>query len=303
MKGTKTSPWSFSDGFGQKILALGMTIKEAFVQLVESLRSITEDREAGNIAQIIFEDVFHWSSPQQDRPFTSEESQLLAILLDRLQSGEPLQYVLGVADFYGLKFKVDASVLIPRPETEELVFQIISHGKKMDWQSGLDIGTGTGCIAISLKKNCPEWSLSGLDVSEQALEIARENAAINEVEIDWLALSILDEDHWVDVPKYDFIVSNPPYIPYKEKAVMSARVIDFEPDSALFVPDDDPFLFYRTIIAFSLAKLKPHGALFFEVNEFNGQLLLDMIPTPFYSQAELLKDLQGKDRILYAQRD
>lgn len=280
-----------------------MTIQEALTQFVEALRSITDEREALSIAQIVFEDVFQWTRQQQDRIFAPEEEKALHQLQARLQTGEPLQYVLGMADFYGLRFKVNPSVLIPRPETEELVFEVLQRGKGKDWQTGLDIGTGSGCIPISLKKNFPAWSLSGMDVSAEALSVASDNAILNKVEVAWLQRDILLPEASLGLPNFDFIVSNPPYIPQREKQVMSSRVLDFEPPLALFVPDEDPFLFYRRITEFAVEKLNPQGALFFEVNEFNAKTLLEQMPQSFFGRIELLQDLQGKDRILYAQRD
>lgn len=280
-----------------------MAIKVAFTQLTEWLKSITDDREALNMAHLIFEDVFHWTIHAADRPFSEREQKQLASIQTRLQTGEPLQYVLGMADFYGLKFKVNPSVLIPRPETEELVFEILNRGREKSWQKGLDIGTGSGCIPISLKKNFPAWSMTGLDISGGALSLAKDNAVLNEVEVEWLQQDILQEAGWSTLANFDFIISNPPYIPEQEKRLMSPRVTDFEPEVALFVPDQDPFLFYRTIMTLAVEKLRPKGALFFEVNEFNAKSLLEQVPRPFFSSAELLPDLQGKDRILYAQRD
>lgn len=270
--------------------------------LVTSLEITMGRREAQSVAQIVFEDVFRWRSDQNDRSLSDDEQQALQPIQERLQNGEPVQYVLGMADFYGLRFKVSPAVLIPRPETEELVYEMLQRGKDVNWETGLDIGTGSGCIPISLKKNNPAWSLTGLDVSAAALSIAEENADLNGVEVKWLEKNILERSKWASLPDYDFIVSNPPYIPVREKEVMTASVIDYEPGLALFVPDDDPFLFYRTIIEFSLEKLRPKGALFFEVNEYNAQKLLKLVPQDFFGNVELLQDLQGKDRMLYAQR-
>lgn len=279
-----------------------MQIKEAYVALVTSLEITMGRREARSVAQIVFEDVIRWRSDQNDRSLSDDEQQALQPIQERLQNGEPVQYVLGMADFYGLRFKVSPAVLIPRPETEELVYEMLQRGKNVHWETGLDIGTGSGCIPISLKKNNPAWSLTGLDVSAAALSIAEENAGLNGVEVKWVEMNILVRSKWASLPDYDFIVSNPPYIPVREKEVMTASVINYEPGLALFVPDDDPFLFYRTIIEFSLEKLRPKGALFFEVNEYNAQKLLKLVPQDFFGNVELLQDLQGKDRMLYAQR-
>ncbi len=261
-----------------------------------------ETREATNVALIVFEDTLNWK-PGQSSPLLSKiELQELTQIKDRLLLGEPLQYVLGMADFYGLKFKVNPAVLIPRPETEELVYQILERGNQYPWKNGLDIGTGSGCIPISLKKNRLDWAVTGMEVSEAALEVAIDNAALNKVEISWTRADVLDRNTWIDLPSYDFIVSNPPYIPYREKEVMARSVLEFEPELALFVPDDDPFLFYRTILDLADQKLNPNGGMFFEVNEFNAHTLIDVVSRAMFNTVELIQDMQGKYRILYAQR-
>lgn len=279
-----------------------MSTNEAFHDLIKSLENVMETREARNVAQIVFEDNLAWKQGQNARLLSQTELEELNRIEERLLSGEPLQYVLGMADFYGLKFKVSPAVLIPRPETEELVYHMLELAKQYDWHNGLDIGTGSACIPISLKKNRPDWTLTGMEVSQAALEVAKENAVLNGVEVNWIRASVLERNTWTDLPDYDFIVSNPPYIPYREKEVMTSSVIDFEPALALFVPDDDPLLFYRTIIDLAVQKLRPAGALFFEVNEFNATSLLKLIPKENFGRIELIKDMQGKDRMLYAQR-
>ncbi|MBX2873219.1 MAG: peptide chain release factor N(5)-glutamine methyltransferase [Saprospiraceae bacterium] len=278
-----------------------MNAKEAYHQLVTSLESAMDTREAANVALIVFEDTLSWKQDQVSRVLSQSELQELIPIEERLLAGEPLQYVLGMADFYGLKFKVSPAVLIPRPETEELVYQILASGKQYSWKSGLDIGTGSGCIPISLKKDRPDWAMSGIDVSEAALTIASANASLNEVEIDWKWQDILDKDSWSKLPTFDFIVSNPPYIPQRERSLMHSTVIDHEPALALFVPDEDPFLFYRTIMQLAMQKLNPGGALFFEVNEFNAKALLKLVPDGLFDTVKLIPDMQGKDRILYGQ--
>ena len=278
-----------------------MTMKEAYDQLIDELKPILEAREAANVALIVFEDVFEWNRAQTNRSMTRTEQDELGQIKGRLLKGEPLQYVLGMADFYGLRFKVNQAVLIPRPETEELVYQILEQGKRYPWKTGLDIGTGSGCIPISLKNNRQDWELSGIDVSVEALAVAQENAALNEVEVVWNSLNILDRKAWASIPSYDFIVSNPPYIPDREREIMTSSVIDFEPALALFVPDDDPFLFYRTILDLAIKKLNRGGALFFEVNEFNAEELLGLVPGGVFETVELIQDMQAKHRILYAQ--
>lgn len=279
-----------------------MTIKEAFEQTRAVLQAQLEDREAENIMRILFEDAFGWTSGQPVRSFLAKEEDQLSSILERLKANEPLQYILGEADFYGLKFEVTPAVLIPRPETEELVFQILEVGKNKEWHKGLDIGTGSGCIPISLKKNRPDWSLSGVDISEEALQVARRNALKNQVEVDWMAQDVLDEKTWDKLGSYDFIVSNPPYIPLEEKKVMPRQVLDYEPALALFVENDNALIFYRKIHDLAIRSLSAGGSLFFELNEFNARAVQAMVDLRFFSEAVLLPDMQGKDRMLYCQK-
>lgn len=284
------------------LLLLGMTIKEAFEQTKAALQAQMEDREAENVMRILFEDAFDWTSGQPARSFLAKEQDQLSAILERLQANEPLQYILGEADFYGLKFEVTPAVLIPRPETEELVFQILEAGKNKEGQKGLDIGTGSGCIPISLKKNRPDWSLTGMDISEEALQVARRNALKNEVEVNWIVQDVLDEEAWDKLGRYDFIVSNPPYIPLEEKKVMPRQVLDYEPALALFVENDNALVFYRKIHDLAIRSLSTGGSLFFELNEFNARAVQAMVDLRFFTEAVLLPDMQGKDRMLYCQK-
>ena len=218
------------------------------------------------------------------------------IAINRLQKYEPIQYILGDTEFYGLIFKVNHSVLIPRPETEELVAWIIDDFKNKKDISILDIGTGSGCIAISLAKNLPNTKVYALDVSTEALKIAKQNADSNDVEIEFIEADILDWDF--GEMQFDVIVSNPPYVRELEKESMSANVIDHEPHLALFVKDDDALLFYRNITKSSTKLLKPKGTLYFEINESLGaetkQLLLDSN----FLDVTLKQDVFGKNRMV-----
>lgn len=279
-----------------------MTIKAAFEQTKVALQLQMDDREALSILRILFEDAFGWTSDRPSRPFLTEEEKKLNHMVARLQANEPLQYILGEADFYGLKFEVSPAVLIPRPETEELVYQILETAKGKTWKEGLDIGTGSGCIPITLKKKHPNWNLSGMDVSEEALAVARRNALKNQVVVNWIAQDVLNEETWPSLGAFDFIVSNPPYIPYEEKKVMPTQVLDYEPQLALFVENEDPLVFYRKIQDLACLKLRPGGGLFFELNEFNAKAVEAMADTRFFSSVNLLSDMQGKDRMLYCQK-
>lgn len=221
------------------------------------------------------------------------------VLLE-LQSGKPIQHIFAEAWFYGLKFKVSGAVLIPRPETEELVDWIINtvrEGLATDNQGPalLDIGTGSGCIAVTLKKMLPMAQLSALDVSAAALEIAKSNALYNEVELKLILADILT---YSDDNRYDIIVSNPPYITGREREEMHQNVLEHEPHLALFVSDENPLVFYKAIAEYALAHLNLNGKLFFEINEYLGQETLDMLADKGFNNIVLRQDMQGKDRIV-----
>ncbi|HMO41403.1 MAG TPA: peptide chain release factor N(5)-glutamine methyltransferase [Saprospiraceae bacterium] len=226
----------------------------------------------------------------------------LELITKKLLTREPLQYVLGQADFYGLKFSVTPAVLIPRQETEELVAWVLETLKKQpDCQYVLDIGTGSGCIPIVIKKKRPDLSVATVDISPEALIIAKQNAALHHVAIDFIECNILHRSAWQLFSKYDCIISNPPYIPVQESALMPHQVKDFEPALALFVNDENPLVFYDAIADFSKIHLKPGGYLFFECNEFNAKKVVQMLEKKGFSDVILQKDLNGKDRMIRAQ--
>lgn len=218
--------------------------------------------------------------------------------LARLLDHEPLQYVLGEADFYDLTFSVDSNVLIPRPETEELVKLIID---KHSWAalSILDIGTGSGCIPISLKKNWPRAQMRACDISLGALELAKTNSRRHEVLVDFFYCDILDAANW-STEHYDVIVSNPPYVLNSEKEAMRENVLGYEPHLALFVEDDDPLLFYKAIADFALQSLNEGGALYFEINEAFGTETQRMLEDKGYQNASVHEDIFGKARMVSA---
>ena len=219
--------------------------------------------------------------------------------IKELKKFKPLQYILGEADFYHLKFYVNEHVLIPRPETEELVHFII-HDNKMNAPAILDIGTGSGCIPIALKKNIPSAVVSSIDVSEKALNVANRNAKKNDVEILFILRDILDPLAILDqqLLKYDIIVSNPPYICNAEKNKMDKNVLDYEPHLALFVNDNDPLLFYNVICDFALKMLKTNGKLYFEINQSLASETKDLLESKGFKNVELIKDLSNNYRIL-----
>jgi release factor glutamine methyltransferase len=216
----------------------------------------------------------------------------------KLKNYEPIQYILGNTEFYGLIFEVNPSVLIPRPETEELVSWIIDDCKDRQDLSILDIGTGSGCIAISLAKNLKHAKVYALDVSEDALKLAKLNATKNEVDIEFIEADILDCD--LGNIKFDVIVSNPPYVRELEKEAMSANVLNHEPHLALFVKNDDALLFYRKIAEISENILKPNGQLYFEINESLGEPTKELLANNSFNNIELKLDIFEKDRMIKA---
>ena len=230
-----------------------------------------------------------------DKGITSIKSDLFIQIIADLKTNKPIQYIIGKADFFGLKFKVNEHTLIPRPETEELVQWICEH----EFTSALDIGTGSGCISIALKKN-KDLEITAIDVSEPALLVAEENAKINEVEINFLLQDILKT---TTLPKVDVIISNPPYVLVKEKELMLANVLDKEPDLALFVPDNNPLLFYKKIADLSFTNLLKNGLLFFEINERFGKETVEMLSAIGFVDIELKKDINDKDRMIKAKKN
>lgn len=217
--------------------------------------------------------------------------------LEDLNDHCPVQYVVGYEEFYGLKFNVNKHVLIPRPETEELVKWVLDdHAISKAPLSVIDFGTGSGCIAVSLKHNRPDWSVSGLDKSEEALKVAQSNALRHGVEVDFVENDLLDFKPISR--KFDLVVSNPPYIRNSEKKLMHENVLRYEPDMALFVKDDDPLIFYRAIAEISKTLLNEKGCIYFEINEAFGNETVQMLKDYGYQDVELREDLFGKPRMV-----
>ena len=275
-----------------------MTAKTAFQQLSNALLSIYDNREAHTISTYIFEDVFQIFNTQSEKILSEPQVTQLDEIQKRLLNYEPWQHVVGFADFYGLKFHVSPDVLIPRPEPEELVQLILDNVKPL--QTILDIGTGSGCIPISIKKKYEHLTVFGLDVSETALAIARKNAALNQVEIHWQQADILNPNEWGRVGgQFDIIVSNPPYVLESDKSKMHRNVLDFDPKLALFVADETPLLFYDAIADFALLYLKPNGQLYFEIHQDFGQQTLALLESKGFRNVVIVKDLYENDRIVF----
>lgn len=234
-------------------------------------------------------------------PISGKKIEKFEDAIKRLKNFEPIQYIIGVTEFSGLPFRVTESTLIPRPETEELVQWAIEGAKsKTDALSILDIGTGTGCIAVSIAKNIPDATVYAIDVSKKALTVARTNAKLNKVSVEFIELDILKWKTSLEFENlnFDIIVSNPPYVRQLEKAQMSANVLQYEPDLALYVDDDDPLVFYRTIAEFASEHLNVNGQLIFEINQYLGSEMLQLFEDYNFKDFELKKDIFGNDRMI-----
>lgn len=279
-----------------------------FRQIVDTLIPTVEEREARALAFVVLEDAFGLSRTDiylgKDTAFSEDDTIRLKKILRRLEQGEPVQYVIGTAQFCDLTFRVTPDTLIPRPETEELVGWVASLLPSAAPCSVLDVGTGTGCIAISLAKQFPRAQVTAWDISEGALAVARQNAQANGVTVDFCRTDVLEvvNESAASAPSSDalYIVSNPPYICERERAEMEAHVLDYEPASALFVPDTDPLLFYRALAR--LGQQLKAAAVLVEINQAYGQETVEMFQSSGYSNVELRRDIYGKDRMIKAVR-
>jgi release factor glutamine methyltransferase len=272
----------------------------------EQLEGYYSDSEIHSLAYRILESVC-----QADRQtlLRGKDKQLLANdiaqiqkITEELQKFRPLQYILGETEFYGLPFLVNEHVLIPRPETEELVEWVINGGNGGNRRRILDIGTGSGCIAIALAKHWPEVDVYALDISEKALELAEENARLNQVKVRFFKHDILSPfppfPSFPDFPPFDIIVSNPPYVLPSEKHRMTPNVLAYEPQLALFVPEEDPLLFYKRIADFGRVYLNSDGRIFFEANALFGKDVAKMLQQKAYKEVEVIRDIAGKHRLV-----
>ena len=264
---------------------------------LDKLAPIYGEKEANNMIYWSIQNVLEFSKSdciiQKDAAVSETQKLKLLEIVTRLVEEEPLQYILGSTEFMSLQFKVNKHTLIPRPETEELVQWVLQE----DFKSALDIGTGSGCIAISLAKQS-KASLSALDFSKEALEVAKDNSKNNEVVIDFIYADILQKPALQQT--FDVIVSNPPYVLESDKKLMHTNVLKHEPHTALFVFDKDALVFYNSITDFAQSHLNENGKLFFEIHEKKGEELLQMLQEKGFSNLELRKDMQGKDRMLKA---
>jgi release factor glutamine methyltransferase len=280
-----------------------MNIKNLKAHFFSELQTIQEDSEIESFFFILTEYIHNLKridvSLNPNLEVSETDLEKWNSIISELKTEKPIQYITGEAWFYGYRFEVNENTLIPRPETEELVEWIVectkleAGNKKLNI---LDIGTGSGCIPISLKKEIPNATVSAIDVSEKALEMARKNAVDNEVEVNFVLQNILETESLIK--KYDIIVSNPPYVRNLEKQEIKKNVLDYEPHLALFVEDTDALLFYRKIAELALTGLTPNGKLFFEINQYLGKETVALLENLGFKNIELRKDFVGNDRMI-----
>ncbi|MBC8046294.1 MAG: peptide chain release factor N(5)-glutamine methyltransferase [Fimbriimonadaceae bacterium] len=273
-----------------------MQTSEAIKIITASIINIYDEREAGNIARYLIEEKYGKQYVRENIILNDEQADQIKSIIERLRIHEPIQYIIGEAWFYGLKYKVNNDVLIPRPETEELVELIIKENNSGD-NKILDIGSGSGCIAITLKKHLPASQIISIDISEQALQIAKLNATIHNTEIQFIKANILNANG-MNLSEFTLIVSNPPYVDPAEKNTLQKNVLDFEPHLALFGNAGDPFIFYKKICAFAKTKLINNGKLYFEIPENRGAEIASILQKNNFIDISIKKDMQQKERIV-----
>lgn len=283
-----------------------MTVREANHITVQYLSAIYPEGEARTISHWVIEHITGIQNKgryyQTEAVLNAEQRDRLDQITKRLLTHEPIQYILQESWFCGLKFYVDHHVLIPRPETEELVEWIISNCRfPLDSLAILDVGTGSGCIPVTLKRRLRKADVWSCDISDQALEVAIRNATDLGVDVHFLQLDFLNREQRKSLPPFDIIVSNPPYVPLKDKSSMQPHVVDFEPGTALFVTNEDPLVFYKALAEFGKEKLNPRGALYAEIHEDYGEMIIKLFEQHGY-EAIIRKDMQGKDRMVRAVR-
>ncbi|MBS1681008.1 MAG: peptide chain release factor N(5)-glutamine methyltransferase [Bacteroidetes bacterium] len=274
-----------------------LTNSKVVFNAIKSRLTLTDPDEIQAIALLLMESYFSLSLADI---LLEKEIEVIDFskIISRLNQHEPVQYVLGEAGFYGRKFNVTPAVLIPRPETEILVHEVLKA--KQQTPVILDVGTGSGCIAITLSLEIPQSKIIALDISKEALHVANENAKKHSANIEFLQTDFLKDE--VNLSPIDILVSNPPYVRELEKKYMQPNVIDYEPHQALFVPDDDPLVFYRAIAEKAKQKLAPQGDIFVEINQQFGSAVKNLFVNYDFNQVTIIKDLDGKDRVIRASR-
>ncbi|MBO9584218.1 MAG: peptide chain release factor N(5)-glutamine methyltransferase [Flavobacterium sp.] len=280
-----------------------MKIKQYRTQFIKELSPFYDAYEAESFFYLILEDKHQLRqidlALNHELAFDENDFVVWDDLLKQLKKEVPIQYLLGKTNFYGLDFEVNENVLIPRPETEELVEWIINENSSPDKNKKikiLDIGTGTGCIAISLAKNLPNAEVFAIDVSKKAIETAKRNAIRNDVDVTFMLLNILETEEFSN--QFDIIVSNPPYVRNLEKLEIKKNVLDYEPHLALFVEDNDPLIFYRKIASLAKNGLQKNGKLYFEINQYLGKEMIELLDNMDFKNVELRKDIYENDRMV-----
>jgi len=286
-----------------------MTVGDIEKVFSEQLSGLYDESESKHLAYYAIEHICQLSRAQLMVSKAKELEPLaensLLMLLDELQTGKPIQYIIGETEFYRLPFKVTPAVLIPRQETEELVSWVLEETRHRPANQSLrilDIGTGSGCIPITLKKHLPKAEVQALDISFAALEVAMHNAVLNQTEVKFYQADIFLSSAISSTKGFDVIISNPPYIAMEEKGEMHENVLNHEPHQALFVEDTDPLLFYKQIAQVAIEHLQPKGLLFFEINERYGSETIELLKNKSFNKIELRKDLMGKDRMIKAEK-
>jgi len=280
-----------------------MNLSTFYRNFIRDLHQIYSDHEAANITAMCFEKIAGITKSDviknPDLNLSEINIKNLETSLSELLLHKPVQYVLGEAWFYKLKFKVDEHVLIPRPETEELVNEINDFIKESCFKKIIDIGTGSGCIPIAIKKTFPETIVTAIDIDENAITVAKENASMIQTEINFFQMNFLDPANWNLFEKFDVIISNPPYIPFSEKELMDKNVTNYEPHLALFVPNEKPLVFYEAIALFSKTHLAENGKIFMEVHENLAKEVSDLFSQHEF-KTEIKKDIFEKERMVMA---
>jgi release factor glutamine methyltransferase len=282
-----------------------LTINAASNFLSHELSAFYSSKELSSLARIILKNVTSISRVNQlaypDKPISSEQWDKIKKICVELKQFKPIQYILGKTEFYGHEFRLNKHILIPRQETEELVDLVINENRESSLKI-IDIGTGSGCIAVTLAKHMIDATVFAIDISKEAIKITRENASLNKVNLILIRADIQSSSH-EGIPMVDLIISNPPYVLDKERLYMSPTVLDYEPQEALFVPDEDPLIHYKAILLFAEKRLRKRGRVYFEINETRGPVMKSLLNEFSYQDIMIIKDINGKNRIVSARKN
>jgi release factor glutamine methyltransferase len=280
------------------------TAAKLFEELVGELTELYSPEEAINIMRLVFQEKLGLSrvdmALNNSKELDEKNRKLIFQIAEKLLEGQPVQQLLGSVQFLNCKLRINKNVLIPRPETEELVQWVVNDNKGEEELDVVDIGTGSGCIAIALSNNLTDAKVKALDVSQSALELAQINAIANNAAVDFYNLDILNEENWKKLKNFDIIISNPPYVLESEKGAMHKNVLNYEPHLALFVPEERPLLFYEKISDLAMKHLNKGGKLYFEINTAFGKEVKNMLLKKGFKDVIVRKDINDKDRFVKA---